>query len=55
MLSKINVLKQNLFINRRAFSSWNINKMAKLLDNNNYETRDKLKELFKDEIFTPKI
>jgi len=53
MIRNLKFINKKTF-NARVFSSWNTAKMTKILDNNNYETRDKLKNLFKDELFTPK-
>ena len=57
MLNRIKFInKKNTFNSLRFFNSksWDLNQMTKLLDNNNFETRDKLRNLFKDDLFTPK-
>lgn len=57
MLNRIRFInKKNAFNGLRFMSSksWDLNQMTKLLDNNNFETRDKLRNLFKDDLFTPK-
>lgn len=53
MLNRLNVISKHLS-NNRVFSTWNTKAMSKLLDNNNFDTRDKLRNLFKDDLFTPK-
>lgn len=57
MLNRLRFINKNVRLNNFRFlstKSWDLEKMTKILDNNNFETRDKLKELFKDELFTPK-
>lgn len=52
MLNRFRI--NNIVKNARGFSSWDIPKMTHFLDNNNHQTRDKLRELFKDDDFIPK-
>lgn len=53
LVSSLSNTKLNPVIFRTA-TTWDINESAKLLDHHNHKTREGLKELFKQPLFTPK-